>query len=596
MSFDRRSSEPFPGQVQNYPFDQPNYGCDMLEKLNNLRAESCLTDVLLCVGGEEFPCHRNVLSVCSPYFKAMFSGDMRESKAARISINEILPRTLKEVIDYSYTGHIEITVDNAQDLLAAATLFQYPDIVNACCKFLTNHINPSNCLGIEDFAQLHSCPELEASANHVALENFSVVVDSDEFLEIQLGRLLTYLTSDLIDVRSEETVYSAVMQWIKHDMTKRQAYKCALMEHIRLATLPLQFLEDVVAADPHMSKCVKCHSLMDEAKQYHETTTKDALNQRRRSMQTETFVPRLSTVAKEVMVLVGGVTSQSDGDVLNGITHILQSVEMYDPQKDKWLTLPDLPQPVSWCAVAAVDNDIYVTGGIGDGQRLFANVWKFESAKRRWREVNPLLEPRARHASTSLNGNLYVVGGITLTSEGKVVDVETIECLDYKTKQWIVIGQSPFPRKHSHIVPYRQSLIEIGGTQGEVQVQTMECYMCSEDAVEYSVEQFLLPESIQFAQIVVINYIFYIIWEDSKKVISLNLKKRTFCRLPDMFYRHIHGGATVLNGKIYMTGGLQENKPNRTTECYDPNTGAWSIVRSVRHARAAHGCVTIQMT
>ena len=596
MSFDHRSSEPFLGQVQSYCYDEPNYGCVVLGKLNKLRAESSLTDVILCVGGDEFPCHRNVLSVCSPYFEAMFSGDLRESKEARISFNEILPQTLKEVIDYSYTGHIEITVDNAQDLLAAATLFQYPDIVNACCKFLSGHISPSNCLGIEDFAQLHSCPELEAMANHVALENFSIVVDTDEFLAIPLERLLTYLTSDLIDVRSEETVYGAVIQWIEHSVRSRQAYKCSLMEHIRLATLPLRFIEDVVAVDTHMSSCVTCRGRVDEARQYHETTTGDAPSRRRRSMQTETFVPRLSTVAKEVMVLVGGVTSKSNGDVLGGSTHVLQSVEMYDPHKDKWQALPDLPKPVSWCGVAAVDNDIYVTGGIGDDQQLYATVWKFESANRRWRDVNPLIKPRARHASTSLNGRLYVVGGIALTPDGKVVDVETIECLDHKTHQWSVIGQSPFPRKHSHIVPYRQSLIEIGGTQGEVQVQTMECYLCSDHMVEYSVEQFLLPESIQFAQIVVINYIFYIIWEDSKKVISLNLKKRTFCRLPDMFYRHIHGGATVLNGKIYVTSGLQENQPNRITECYDPNSEAWSIVRSVRHARAAHGCVTIQMT
>ena len=501
MSFERRGSESFPGQVQSYCYDEPNYGCVMLRKLNKLRAEASLTDVILCVGGEEFPCHRNVLAICSPYFEAMFSGDLRESKEARIPFNEILPQTLKEVIDYSYTGHIEITVDNAQDLLAAATLFQYPDIVNACCKFLSGHIHPSNCLGIEEFAQLHSCPELEAMANHVALENFSLVVDTDEFLELPLGRLLTYLTSDLIDVRSEETVYGAVMQWIEHIARSRQGYKCSLMEHIRLATLPLQFIEDVVAVDAHMSSCVTCRGRVDEARQYHETTTGDAPSRRRRSMQTETFVPRLSTVAKEVMVLVGGVTSKSNGDVLHGSTSVLQSVEMYDPHKDRWQALPDLPKPVSWCGVAAVDNDIYVTGGIGDDQQLYAKVWRFESAKRRWRDVNPLMKPRARHASASLNGKLYVVGGIALTSDGKVVDVEAIECLDHKTQQWSVVGQSPFPRKHSRVVPYCQSLIEIGGTQGEVQVQTMECYQCSEHAVEYSVEQFLLPESIQVSML-----------------------------------------------------------------------------------------------
>ncbi len=39
------------------------------------------------------------------------------------------------------------------------------------------------------------------------LENFSTVVEHEEFCEIPLERLVTYLASDLIDVRTEETVY-----------------------------------------------------------------------------------------------------------------------------------------------------------------------------------------------------------------------------------------------------------------------------------------------------------------------------------------------------------------------------------------------------
>ena len=304
-------------------------------------------------------------------------------------------------------------------------------------------------------------------------------------------------------------------------------------------------------------------------------------------MQAETFTPRPSTVAREVMVMVGGI---------NNVNYVLQSVEMYDPHREKFTPLPDIPKAVSWCSVAAIGNNVYVSGGILDGH-IVPTVWKFESNKRAWTETKSLLVPRARHASTAWNGKLYVIGGIKLAVGGQLEPVENIDCYDSQTDQWTIVGQSPFPRKQAHLVPFNQTLVELGGTQSGTKVKTMESYLCSDSAVVYSGEQFVLPDNIQYAQIVVLNSIFYIIWEDSKKMISLNPDKRTFRHLADLHYAHIHGGATVLGDKIYVTGGLiDSSQPSRIVEVYDPATNTWTLVKSMRQPRACHGCVTIQMS
>ena len=575
---DRRGSEPF--VEQSYHLEDPNYSYDILSKLSALRAERAFTDAILCVGAEEIPCHRNVLAVSSPYFNAMFSSDLRESKEIKISFNEITAVTMRRVIDYAYTGILEINIENAQDMLAAATLFQYEPIADACCEFLSKQIHASNCLGIEHFAHLHSCQNLELEAHQYALENFSSVVEYDEFLEVPKDRLLTYLSSDLIDVRNEEIVYNATLKWIKFDLESRRLFIGDVLEQVRLPTINLDYIETVIEKDPLIQSFEKCKLLIQEAKKYHETIV-DQHGKRRRSMQTAQTQPRPSTFAKEVMVLVGGINN-----------YIVQSVEMYEPTKDKWSPLPDLPQLVSWFSVAALGNDVYVSGGIVDGH-IVNSVWKFESGKRLWYKVNPMLTPRARHASTSLDSKMYVVGGIKF--DGKIVAVESIESYDMDSQQWTVVGHSPLPRKQSHIAPYNKTLVEIGGTQGDAKVQTIESYLISDAALRSSGEQFVLPECIQFSQIVVLNGVLYIMWEDSKKFIALNPEKRTFRRLPDMHYAHIHSGATVLHEKIYITGGLVDSKPSRITECFDPATNTWTIVRSMHQARACHGCVLIQM-
>ena len=585
---ERRNSETY--IEQNYILENNHYGDEVLSCLNSFREQWFFTDAILVVDNKEFPCHRNVLAVSSPYFKAMFTTDLRESKEMRIAINEISASTMGHILDYAYTGRMEITVDNAQEILAAGNLFQYPAIVDAGCEFLSRHLHPSNCLGIEIFAQLHSCKDLENQAHQFTLDNFSAVVEYDEFLDLSLDRLIIYVASDLIDVRTEETVYDAVMRWVHHDLDNRKLCLCTVLENVRLATVDVHYLEEVIERDPLIQSIDQCRNQVEDAKRYHETCSQGQQGQRRRSMQTESTTPRPSTVAKEVMVLVGGIKQVNS--VLN---MAIQTMEMYDPHKDKWYPLPDLPDDVTWFGAAALDNDIYVSGGIQDNQ-LVSTVWRFDSAHRQWHQVRPMLQQRARHASAAWNNQLYVLGGVNvIAGDRRLVAVETIECYNSESGEWTLVGSSPMPRKLSNVVPYKKTLVEIGGTQSGARVQTMESYFCSESQVKYSGEQFVLPEAIQFSQIVVLNSVFYIIWEDSKKVISLNPDKRTFRRLPDMHYAHVHSGATVLNGKIYIAGGLVDSKPSRVIECYDPTANTWTLVKSMKQARACHGCVTLQM-
>ena len=162
---------------------------------------------------------------------------------------------MKRVIEYAYTGHLEITVDNAQDLLGAANLFQYQAIVDACCEFLSRHLHPSNCLGIENFAHMHACSKLETEAHLFVLDNFSSVVEYEEFIELSPERLISYIASDHIDVRVEETVYEASLKWIQHDEEKRKHLSCSIMEHIRFATVDVQYMEDKVENDAIVRLC-----------------------------------------------------------------------------------------------------------------------------------------------------------------------------------------------------------------------------------------------------------------------------------------------------------------------------------------------------
>lgn len=58
-----------------------------LESINQLRKHGELCDVALIVGQKKILAHRIVLSACSPYFKAMFTGELAESQQTEVNIS-----------------------------------------------------------------------------------------------------------------------------------------------------------------------------------------------------------------------------------------------------------------------------------------------------------------------------------------------------------------------------------------------------------------------------------------------------------------------------------------------------------------------------
>lgn len=117
-----------------------NYFSTFFTNLKSLQNDERFCDVELVAGGEQthvIKAHRIVLSSSSSYFEAMFGNDSfnenREIENRRVvKIHSIDYRILKNLIDFIYTGKIEIDQINVQELLAAADMLQLPDVVAGC--------------------------------------------------------------------------------------------------------------------------------------------------------------------------------------------------------------------------------------------------------------------------------------------------------------------------------------------------------------------------------------------------------------------------------------------------------------------------------
>ncbi|GFS95678.1 hypothetical protein NPIL_130671, partial [Nephila pilipes] len=77
-----------------------------LERLLDLKNAS-FADVHLKCGSVAIPAHKNILSMRSPVFSAMFSSEMKETLQNEVNITDVDVPALRMMLKYVYTGKVE---------------------------------------------------------------------------------------------------------------------------------------------------------------------------------------------------------------------------------------------------------------------------------------------------------------------------------------------------------------------------------------------------------------------------------------------------------------------------------------------------------
>ncbi|VDP23895.1 unnamed protein product [Soboliphyme baturini] len=145
-------------------------------------------------------------------------------------MQDIDENALEMLIDFCYSSTIVVEESTVQTLLPAACLLQIQEIQEICCDFLKKQLDPTNCLGIRAFADTHACRELLRIADKFTQHNFQEVMESEEFLMLPVGQLIEIISSDELNVRSEEQVFKAVMGWVRYNVQERRHFLSQAIE------------------------------------------------------------------------------------------------------------------------------------------------------------------------------------------------------------------------------------------------------------------------------------------------------------------------------------------------------------------------------
>ncbi|KTF95310.1 hypothetical protein cypCar_00011854, partial [Cyprinus carpio] len=442
-------------QPARMPYISDKHPRQTLEVINMLRKHRELCDVVLVVGAKKIYAHRVILSACSPYFRAMFTGELAESRQTEVVIRDIDERAMELLIDFAYTSQVTVEEGNVQTLLPAACLLQLAEIQEACCEFLKRQLDPSNCLGIRAFADTHSCRELLRIADKFTQHNFQEVMESEEFMLLPANQLIDIISSDELNVRSEEQVFNAVMAWVKYSIQERRPQLPQVLQHVRLPLLSPKFLVGTVGSDPLIKSDEECRDLVDEAKNYL------LLPQERPLMQGPRTRPRKPIRCGEVLFAVGGWCS---GDAIS-------SVERYDPQTNEWRMVASMSKRRCGVGVSVLDDLLYAVGG-HDGSSYLNSVERYDPKTNQWSsDVAPTSTCRTSVGVAVLGGYLYAVGG-----QDGVSCLNIVERYDPKENKWTRVASMSTRRLGVAVAVLGGFLYAVGGSDGTSPLNTVERY------------------------------------------------------------------------------------------------------------------------
>ena len=427
---------------------------EMMKRFDIQRKKGQFCDIVLEVcNGEDlarFNAHRVVLCAGSPFFYSALNNDMKESKEGLIRLEDMSKVAIEELLDYLYTGHIDVTQHNAFDLLKIADFLVIPSLKEVSSKFIIQSLSSSNCFMAYYLAVNYRCFELQEKARDFIYANFTRVVEHEDFLNLTINEVEEWISSDEIRVRGEEDVFQAIVKWAEQNGDGEREKFFELFRHVRLIYLSRNYVLNEIFPHPLVTNDKACTAfVLDAVKDVSSgseecffaqaprnclKTTEDCLVV---SADTKTlcYVPyenKWYQMADKAKSSFHSASAYHGKVYINNKTGADYAIERFDPAVNSWAPLTSYSGEMSHFSAAVVyfQGSLYVIGGQKRGE--VANcVHKYNADTNLWQEVAPMNVSRFLLCVVADKDNIYAIGG---RADNQMLDV--VERFDSKMNSW----------------------------------------------------------------------------------------------------------------------------------------------------------------
>ena len=550
--------------LQNSVTRKCNFTPSVLEYANKNRHDDTFNDVTITAGGINVPVNKLVLSCFSKVFEHMFKTEIKEKNCVEIPAFD--GEAVKSLVDYIYTGSIDIDNNNAINLLRAADYLQLLTVKQYCFEFLESIISADNSLETLRLAIVYKNDEVKARTKQYVSEHFDDIRKTNKFVEWSISDLMDCIPNLDRNVTKESSIYEGIVEWIKHDKDTRIREFPGLFKLVNLQQLSSDYLNNVVLNEELVIDDVRCHKLS---------------------------VTALYKVVNDEKIKLKGSKLLS----LGGKCTQVKVHEVYNLFDKTNRLYPNLPEKIiSHCSVK-VNDVIYCIGGWHDEKHTLNKVWRMKLTDEalEWTEVAAMNEKRYVMGATVHHDTLVVAGG------GNEKD-EILSSSEYyvaATNKWNPISPMSQKRWGNALVSCKDWIYALGGHGDGT-------YLSSVERIKNLTGSWEESPSMQkprrwFAAVNCDNVIYAIggqCGEDAstrtKTVERFDPQNSRWEYAAQMNIERSAHTACVMQGKIYVVGGRNANEEAvESIECYDPSLNSWNIVGETNDNLFHHSMVVL---
>ena len=499
--------------------EQGPFCVELMKRLNIQRKQDYLCDItLVSKDNTKFKAHRNVLSAASPYFDKLLQSNMKENREGIVRFEEISGSVLEDVLEFIYIGTVEVTQENAEELIAAGNYLIIPGLKTASGRFLEREMSHINCISTFYLAEKYECDELITNSRLFIHKNIVAVAKLDEFLLLQAKEIERWISSDEITVNEEADVFKIILDWVNHKKSERKTAFEELFGHVRLSFLSRDYLEDVVTNElvRENSACVKL--VMDAAMKMATFFDEDHLLQSpRKGQETRVIVARGGKYTfcyipeedlwkrlpdglkdknansnqmikfRDQLFIFGRNEDTERYDpafnvwselnlyrdsaklvVLKGEIYAVEvniyirktTMKKYNVKRCTWETLISSCEGCrEYACVVAAGSHLYLFGGnISHTEEYVVKAERFDTVVNKWKEIADMHEGRIAAFGVAAENKIFVAGGLRNGTQLKACEICNIS-----TNEWQLVANLNVPRCYGSMVCLNGKLYALGG-------------------------------------------------------------------------------------------------------------------------------------
>ena len=227
-----------------------------------------LCDVLFIVNGdtESFYAHKLVLAAsCGNIAK-----QANDNGVIEYHIPNVQGKSMKQALRFFYTGKIDITSENIEDLLEICGHISPHKLVNLCKDFLLD-LTLASSVRHRIIAFKYGLEDVATSIDSYIRDHFTSLVNSEAFLQSDFEIIYDIISSDMLTTPNELQLFHACASWIKYAPAERLGYAVPLMNMVRFNNIlpakivsqvePVTFMTDIPGCKDMLYKAFRHHAL-----------------------------------------------------------------------------------------------------------------------------------------------------------------------------------------------------------------------------------------------------------------------------------------------------------------------------------------------